>query len=570
MKVKTVICCLLLSWALAACHTPTREAKRMLRQAALLVDTMPDSTVRLVDSVMRMEAFLTDAQRMNMALLQAKALFKDTGIDGRDETQSVPTSLDLERAAEYFATKKQFDKAAEAALFNGYVQQEANNKTASMLSFKNAELFGKIALDSFTVAKAEYNIGQLLYFDNLEDEALSVLDSANQYFGHDYSNKALVQNAIATCCILLGDFDNAEQHIQLCLEYAHMGHSILTRIKALNNQAVLYREIGEYDKALSCLRQAKNIVDAENKPSVYLNMAKVFMNQKETDSAGLYLQYIENELLTDDVRDVTKASAYSTFSQFAESQGNYADAYRYRGIYDHLLFALMEEREQKSLFRIRQQFDYNTLRDSMNERLIHRQRIIILLSIVSALVLVAFSMSQVNLARIRKQEADIKDGLFAVMQQNQQLYQKSEESENARYDMVQKLDMYKNAYEDYARKLSDAWIKEQRTMQKLAVYLKEKDPALLDSLKYTVFGNHDYWESMTKAFDKHFPDVRESLIQQHCFSDNELKIVLLSYLDTSREDTALLLNISIHMVDKLRNSVRKKLRENHIENEIKA
>ena len=60
---------------LAACHTPTREARRMLARAERLADTLPDSTHRLIDSVMRMEAYLSDNERMGMALLQGEALF---------------------------------------------------------------------------------------------------------------------------------------------------------------------------------------------------------------------------------------------------------------------------------------------------------------------------------------------------------------------------------------------------------------------------------------------------------------------------------------------------------------
>ena len=101
-------------------------------------------------------------------------------------------------------------------------------------------------------------------------------------------------------------------------------------------------------------------------------------------------------------------------------------------------------------------------------------------------------------------------------------------------------------------------------MQKLTVYLgNDKDAALLGSLRQTVLGNCDYWEAMTKAFDKQFPGMRKELMLQHPdLSDKEIKILILSYIDTSREDTALLLNISIHMVDKLRNMARKKLSKN--------
>ena len=64
-----------------SCHAPTREAKRMIARAERLADTQPDSTVRLIDSVLRMPVYFSERQRMDMALLQAEALFGDRGTD---------------------------------------------------------------------------------------------------------------------------------------------------------------------------------------------------------------------------------------------------------------------------------------------------------------------------------------------------------------------------------------------------------------------------------------------------------------------------------------------------------
>lgn len=545
---------------LAGCNWQQREARRMVARAVALSDTAPDSTVRLIDSVLRMPVNFSERRRMDMALLQGEVLFRDVELDDDfDFLDSVATSPELERAAAYYAKKKQYAKAAHAALYSGYVQQHYNEKEAAMRSFKEAEQYGLLFRDSLSVAWADYQMGRMLVNNGMEKEATSILQTANLSFGNHYADKALVQNAIANCYILLGDYESAEHHLRLCLKYADKGCSPTIQAKALNNFSVLFRQKGEYNKALSFLNQAKTIMDDEGKLVISLNKATVFMAQREIDSAFYCFRYVEDGLCTTEVKTEIKASAYSAFSQFAESQGNYSDAYRYRGLYDHLLFNLMAEREQKSIYRIQQQYDYNVLKETMSKKVIHRQRIIMLLSILAALILVAFSISQIRLARIRKQEAEIKASLLTFMQQNKELEQKSEEQEKSSNALLAE---YKNIYEDCVNKLSDAWIKEQRTMQKLAVYLNnDKDAALLGSLRQTVFGNHDYWEAMMKAFDKRFPGMRKKLIQQHHLSDNELKILLLSYTDTSRDDTALLLGISIHMVDKLRISVKKKMQE---------
>ena len=116
---------------LTACNTPTREARRMVKRAERLADTLPDSTVRLIDSVLRMPASFSERERMDMALLQAEALFGDRGQeispvmddDFFDDHANLSTSPELERAAAYYARKKQYNKAAHAALYSGFVQQ---------------------------------------------------------------------------------------------------------------------------------------------------------------------------------------------------------------------------------------------------------------------------------------------------------------------------------------------------------------------------------------------------------------------------------------------------------------
>ncbi len=141
---------LLVLLALSACDSTTREARRMVKRAEQLADTFPDSTVRLIDSVLRMPANFSERERMDMALLQAEALFGDRGQeispvmddDFFDEHANLSTSPELERAAAYYAGKKQYAKAAHAALYSGFVQQHYNEKEAAMRSFKEAEQYG--------------------------------------------------------------------------------------------------------------------------------------------------------------------------------------------------------------------------------------------------------------------------------------------------------------------------------------------------------------------------------------------------------------------------------------------
>ena len=95
--------------ALAACHSPQHEARQMARRAERLFDTMPDSTFKLIDSILRMPVYFNEKHRMDMALLQGEALFGDRGqeipplMDDEffDDKPFLSTSPELERAADY-------------------------------------------------------------------------------------------------------------------------------------------------------------------------------------------------------------------------------------------------------------------------------------------------------------------------------------------------------------------------------------------------------------------------------------------------------------------------------------
>ena len=114
-----------------------------------------------------------------------------------DDKGNLSTSPELERAAAYYAKKKQYAKAAHAALYSGFVQQHYNEKEAAMRSFKEAELYGKHAVDSLTVAQAEYWMGKLLYSEGNLEEALNMFDDSKGNIGNQPSGMKPFPSATA-------------------------------------------------------------------------------------------------------------------------------------------------------------------------------------------------------------------------------------------------------------------------------------------------------------------------------------------------------------------------------------
>ncbi len=161
--------------ALVACNPSQREAKRLLRQAESVLETYPESALHLIDSAMHKEVYFTEAQRMEMALLQGRAIYGDDR-DATDPTKSngnilfdkvmnrIYTSPDLDGAPAYFARKGQPKKAALAALYKGYDLQSIYADGLALQSFEEATDYALRAGDSLTAARAFFQMGRHLHW----------------------------------------------------------------------------------------------------------------------------------------------------------------------------------------------------------------------------------------------------------------------------------------------------------------------------------------------------------------------------------------------------------------------
>ena len=494
---------------------------------------------------MACDPYPRESERMEAALQRADSVY---GEGENDTTLFIPG---LAEASSYFAEKKQYEKAALAALYNGYFEKDYD-KSEAMRSFKEAEYYGEIAHDSLTTARAQFQMGRLLFNDYMYKEALACFQKAEIGFKKHYSERSMAQNSMACCYIMTKDYENAAISLDHSLMYAELGYSNDARTKALNNYAVLFEMQGEYGKALEYLRMVKPLND-EQLLLNHLNLGIAFVAMNEMDSVDCYYENLEKLLDLSKVKGETcvkletKCAAYEDLFNLAEQQGDWEKAVGFRKEYEKLLFQLFNNNNQKNNYRIQQKYDYESLQNALNRKIANRQRIIALLCVMVSLILTALGGAMLRLSRIRKSECDLKASLMRFTEQNRAL---SGQSEN-----------YKTALEDAQKELSKAKAKEQRVMQKLAVYLDNPgDKSLLLALKNTAWGNEGFWTEAFRLFDEQHPKLRERLTLQYPnLSDQEQKIMVLSGLNASREDTALLLQTSVHMVDKLRNSVKKKI-----------
>ena len=538
---------LLVLLILSACDSTTREARRMMKRAEQLANTLPDSTVRLIDSVLRMPASFSERERMDMALLQAEALFGDHGQeispvmddDFFDEHANLSTSPELERAAAYYAGKKQYAQAAHAALYSGFVQQHYDEKEAAMRSFKEAEQYGKLAVDSLTVAQAEYWMGKMFIDDGMEQEALKSFMVSERFIGNHNADRSTIENSKAVVYILMGQHNDAELCLRQSLLYAEKGHTDRVKRKIHNNYSVLYRLEGKYGEALNSLQQMINDQSLDNKERLvlYLNIGNVYFDMGVKDSTACYFQFMEELLPIVNLKAETKVAAYGALFRFAESQDDKTTALQYHEKHEKILYDLMLQQQEQTIYRIQQQYDYESLQNVMNKKIIQRHITILIISILLLITTILIMLLQYRQKQLLKSEEEMKQQLDGLKQ-----------------DLLQTV---KTSVLDH------------EISTRLRLILKVHDKSLQgndpkkewQSLAWQIMnGEQEAFEAARSVLETAYPKLYSTIKKKYPdLTETEAKVCLLSCSDLSNAEIAELLGLSTNTVNQNRSNLRKKL-----------
>ena len=533
---KHLVIFLALLFALSSCDSDLRRAKRYYHQAQEVAASDPDSALILIDSVLNIMVFLDDDIRMNMSLMQAEALFTHPDGERRELSQRIKakkiyTMPELERSADYFADKGDYLKASYGALYSGYVLRELRDDDAAMVCFKDAAKYAEITGDSLTYARAQYNVARLLYKKYIEDQAIELLLKTEKAFGNNYAERALALNLMAVSNIVLDRFDDAEKCLKHSITYATISKSTKAYRKSMNNYSVLHREKGETEEAIDCLRRIDDETDTAKIIMHYLNYGKTFVKGLQYDSAAYYYNEVKNLLPSAKIKDETIVSAYGAFSAFEELRKDYASALLYRKMHENLQFEIQDKLRKDNLYHINQKYDYETLQNTMNRRIISNYRIEMMMAVVIIIVLAVALFLYYRIIQKNKKEAEMKATLLRVLKDNEDLIQ--DKSDN----LAEKL----------------------RSMQRLEILTKDqKDKFLLANLENEMFGDKNHWEVMTDLFNTIYPGLYDSLKEKYPdMSELERRVYMLNDFKLSRIDEALLLDVSTSVLDKARGKVKK-------------
>ena len=418
--------------------------------------------------------------------------------------------------------------------------------------FKEAEHYGLMSNNTLTVAHARYHIAQCLGYYADKEEVVSLLKAAAEGFGEDYADRAVALSELGDFYQFHKQFDSAAYCLEQAMTYAERSESTEAKRNVLSALHTMYFNAGDYEKSAEYLNQfwQASIQEGDNNLLMYYyhDMGNIYSQSGDLDSADYYYSRLE-ELVSQTEPNEDTWFYYGVLSDFAEERGDYETACKYGCLYEEGSKLREIEQQENNLALISHKYDSEVMRNELNRKIIIGQRIIIVISIVASLVLAALLVSQIRLARRRKREAEINAELFHFKQQNKDLVQKHAENEQIQ--------------QNYADRLSDALMKEQRMMLLLDNYLNSNKKAnLLKDLETLVYGDKDHWEAMLAVVDQLYPDLMATLQQKYPnLDEDERKSYILSWFKLSRQEEADYLDTTVNMIDKLRGRRRKKMEE---------
>ncbi len=443
-------------------------------------------------------------------------------------------------------------QAGRDALESARIQLDSGNKAEALQLFKDAEHYSLLANDTLTVAYARYNIARCLGYYADKQETVSLLRSAAEGFSDDYANRAEALRELGDFYQIHSQFDSAEYYLEQAIVYAEQSGSTKAKRDVLSAFHTMYFNAGDYEKSADYLSQfwQTSITDADDNLLMYYyhDMGNIYYACGYLDSADYYYGRLE-ELVTHADPNEDTWFYYGVLSDYAEECGDYETACKYGCLYEEGNNLREIEQQENNLALISHKYDSEVMRNELNRKIIIKQRIIVIVSLVATLVLAALLVSQIRLARRRKREAEINAELFHFKQQNKDLTQK-----HAEHEQIQ---------QDYADRLSEALMKEQRIMLLLDNYLNSNKKAnLLNDLETSVYDDKDHWEAMLEVIDQLYPDLTATLQQKYPdLDEDEKKSYILSYFKLSRQEEADFLGTTVNMIDKLRGRRRKKMEE---------
>lgn len=278
-----------------ACHQVHPGRDELYRKTEQLMTDHPDSAWQMLQTPLAYTTpKLTKQECAYYALLLARAT---------DKCEKSLLSCDslLDTALDYYDGS--YRNRAIALLYKGRLEIEmAQSERAINFLLEGLDIIEKFPYDDETKRHLLSSLGSEYYNTQLYHKAKETYEELLMYCSTN-KDKAIALNGIGSCYSMTNKRDSAFISQKKALEYAlHTTDSCIIA-SSYYNLSIPYYEKMQYDSALYYTKKALNwCSDLKKKGLFYAQLANIFIQKEEIDSATVYL----NRVLADSINFTSK------------------------------------------------------------------------------------------------------------------------------------------------------------------------------------------------------------------------------------------------------------------------
>jgi len=517
-------------------HNRSDRAENILSNAEMLVDTLPDSALVLLNKIQNPQR-LKKPQYYDYLLLRVQA--KDKTFD--DITQDTL----IFKVKEYYVHKKNVEKILLSTFYCGRVLREQQKFGEALETLLNAEPYLNQSKNINLKGLLEGSIGEIYYQQLLKEKAIKHFKLAVSFFhqAKNFKNEIIECNYIGNCYLLEGKSDSAFLYYFKALALANRHQFSREQAGIRESIGVAYRENKDFKNAENYFKEAwKYSVDSLKKASLSSNLAHLFESQGKNDSAITYLQKAIN-YLPSDKENFLSANIYKTWSAIEENKMNFEGAFEKYKLYNKHLASILNDNKNSAVLEIEGKYNFQRVENHNKQLLIERQKILlyslVLLIVLMLSFLVVLRQSYVNLKKLKEAEKKI--------YQMKELARNFNENEDSfRSILLRHFDILKKTA------LLEGYLNEEE---------KGKGKKLLRKFNEVVYGSKDLeWAVLYQTLDNLHNGFFERLKREFPnLDESEFRICCLTYDEFDNTEIAIVLNYSINTIQTKKSIIRKKL-----------
>lgn len=321
-----------------------------LQKAELLMEKHPDSALYLLKQIEHPEA-LVEAEYADYCLLITEATDKNDLL--------TPSDSLIKIAADYFEEGQDSIKKAKSYFYWGRVKQLSKEAEAAIGLYHKALNTVSELPEYKLLSLIYYNMGMMFQYQKLYDLSLEMRRKSYECMQQkgDSSRYVFILRDIARTFMLKSELDSSICYYNKALFFAKDKTDSVLQASLLRDIAVIYREQGLYEKAMSSVDSsiALNTFDRRNYNN-YLIKGRVYSCLNQYDSAKMYLnKSISSKSL------YTLSAAYNNLYILEKDNNRYFDAIKANELFMQYKDSLDEITHKKELTEIQYKYDHEKI-----------------------------------------------------------------------------------------------------------------------------------------------------------------------------------------------------------------